>query len=87
MEQIGLFDAKTRLSEICDTVARSGQPVPVTRRGKPLVRIEPVRIDASTISERRAAYITQYGAQEQADEVDFEAPPRSQTTVDFRLEE
>ena len=31
-----------RLSEICDEVARQKQPVVLTKRGKALVRIEPV---------------------------------------------
>ncbi|MEZ5278047.1 MAG: type II toxin-antitoxin system Phd/YefM family antitoxin [Opitutaceae bacterium] len=38
---MGLFDAKNRFSELCDTVARTSEPVLVTRRGKPLVRVVP----------------------------------------------
>jgi prevent-host-death family protein len=40
MKQVGLFDAKTRFSEICDQVAQLGEAVIITRRGQPLVRIE-----------------------------------------------
>jgi prevent-host-death family protein len=40
---IGLFEAKTKFSEICNQVAAKGIAVVVTRRGKPLVRIEPIR--------------------------------------------
>ena len=36
---IGLFEAKTRLSEICQEVATGGGTVRVTRRGAPWVRI------------------------------------------------
>ena len=33
MKTVGIFEAKTKLSEICDEVARSGVGVVVTRRG------------------------------------------------------
>jgi len=42
MTTIGLFEAKTKLSELCEQVARRRQAVVITRRGRPLVRIEPV---------------------------------------------
>ncbi len=42
MKKIGLFDAKTRFSEICEQVAQGGESVIVTRRGQPPVRIEPL---------------------------------------------
>ncbi|MCH7226135.1 type II toxin-antitoxin system Phd/YefM family antitoxin [Haloferula sp. A504] len=41
MESIGIFEAKTKLSSICERVARTGAPVLVCRRGKPLVVISP----------------------------------------------
>lgn len=41
MKTVKLFDAKNRISELCETVARSGEPCLVTRRGKPLVRVVP----------------------------------------------
>ena len=41
MTRIGLFEAKTKFSEICEEVARKGETVVVTRRGKPIVKIEP----------------------------------------------
>lgn len=61
MFSIGLFDAKNRLSEICEKVATSGEPCLVTRRGKPLVRITPVREERAasvwdTVEESRARY-------------------------------
>ena len=39
MKTMGLFEAKNRFSGVCDEVAKSGEPLVVTRRGKPLVRI------------------------------------------------
>lgn len=41
MTTIGLFEAKTRFSEICRQVAGSGEEVLVTLRGRPLVRLLP----------------------------------------------
>ena len=42
MVTVGLFEAKTKLSELCEQVAKRREPVVITRRGRPLVRIEPV---------------------------------------------
>jgi len=42
MKSVGLFEAKTKLSEICNWVADRRRAIVVTRRGKPLVRIEPI---------------------------------------------
>lgn len=61
MKTVGIFEAKTRLSEICDEVARSGRSVVVTRRGKPIVRIEPVESDQHSVWEDRAEYIARKG--------------------------
>ena len=41
METIGIFEAKTKLPSVCDQVAASGQPVTISRRGKPLVVVSP----------------------------------------------
>jgi prevent-host-death family protein len=43
MATVGIFDAKTRLSEIAERVKRTGEPVTVTKRGVPLVEIVPCR--------------------------------------------
>ena len=64
MTSIGLFEAKTRFSEICERVAASRAAVVVTRRGKPLVRIEPVGKDKNklcSVWERRARYEKKHG--------------------------
>ncbi|MEN8693977.1 MAG: type II toxin-antitoxin system Phd/YefM family antitoxin [Akkermansiaceae bacterium] len=42
METIGIFEAKTHLPSVCDKVAESGQPITISRRGKPLVVVSPV---------------------------------------------
>jgi prevent-host-death family protein len=77
MKTVGLFEAKTKLSEICSYVAEEGTPVVVTRRGKPIVRIEPVPEQALTIRERREAYLSRYAKQEKRDRTDFTTPIRS----------
>ena len=41
-ETIGIFEAKTKFSELCEQVARTGKEIVVTRRGKRVVRIAPV---------------------------------------------
>lgn len=42
MKTLGLFDTKNRFSEVCEQVARTGEPCTVTKRGRALVRIVPV---------------------------------------------
>lgn len=79
MNAIGLFEAKTKLSEICAEVSAKGVGVLVTRRGKPLVRIEPVRppkSNARGIWDRRAALIKSSGPLKE----DFNLPSRSKQT-------
>ena len=76
MTTVGIFEAKTRLSEICGRVAQTGEPVVVTRRGVPLVRIDPVgpeRGTGSTIWELRDRFVEVDGDLE----VDLELPPRT----------
>jgi prevent-host-death family protein len=73
MKTVGLFEAKTRLSEICDEVARSKDSVVITRRGKPLVRIDPVETDKFSVWEDRVEYIARTGRLKQ----EFDLPPRS----------
>jgi prevent-host-death family protein len=84
--KIGLFEAKTRFSEICESVAQSKQAVTVTRRGKPLVLILPAEEQFQSILQRRVAYMKRYGRLEQVDEEDFE-PTRSEDIGTFVLDE
>ena len=39
MKTVGVFDAKTHLSELID----GGEPVTITRHGKPVATLTPVR--------------------------------------------
>lgn len=83
MKQVGIFEAKTRLSEICDEVARSGIGVVVTRRGKPLVRIDPVAADRMSVWEEREAYVARRGMLQE----EYDPPPRSPELPASPLEE
>jgi prevent-host-death family protein len=55
MERVNLVDAKAHLSELVERAA-SGEPVCITRRGKPMARIAPVEMPRKRIdpSARRA---------------------------------
>ena len=88
MRTIGIFEAKTKLSDICDEVARTGMPVMVTRRGTALVRIDPIQKEPRlTVKERRAQYLVKHGATEEVDPVEFEPAARSREESGFRIEE
>ena len=87
MKTIGIFEAKTKLSDICDEVARTGLPVLVTRRGTALVRIEPVQEQRLSVKERLAQYKVKHGPTEPADPEEFELPARSREESKFRIEE
>ena len=87
MKTVGIFEAKTKLSEICDEVARTRTRVTITRRGSPLVYIEPIVEQRLTIKERRAAYMSAHGAGESDDAADFEPAARSREKSPYRIEE
>jgi antitoxin (DNA-binding transcriptional repressor) of toxin-antitoxin stability system len=61
MRSIGLFEAKTHFSEICDEVAQSSEPRLVLKRGKPHVRIEPIATKALGVWSARDAYDAKHG--------------------------
>lgn len=42
MRVIGIFEAKTKFSSLCKTVADNREPILVQKRGQPLVVISPV---------------------------------------------
>lgn len=52
---MGLFDAKTRLSELVEHVAKGGDDIVITRRGKAVARLVP--IDESSEVERSLALL------------------------------
>ena len=85
MKSIGLFEAKTRFSEICDEVAGTHQPVTVTKRGRPLVCIQPIESAVLTIRERRARYLVRHGKKEKPDRKDFQPAQRSTELSEFNL--
>ena len=87
MKTIGIFDAKTRLSEICEEVAETHEAVTITKRGKPLVRIDPVEAAVQTIRERREVYMAAHGATEGPAGSDFEPAVRSTEVSDFGIED
>lgn len=75
MTTIGLFEAKTKLSELCEQVARRREAVVITRRGRPLVRIEPVGPGngmASSVWDARDAWEKKHGPVRE----DLEIPAR-----------
>lgn len=59
---VGIFEAKNRLSELCEKVALTGEPLLIRRRGEPLVRIMPLPAGEeqgsvwSTVKESAAKY-------------------------------
>jgi prevent-host-death family protein len=74
MKSIGLFEAKSKFSEICDTVARTGRPVQVTRRGSPIAIISKWQSpkDSASVWERRKEFERRHGPLDE----DFDLPPR-----------
>lgn len=79
MLTIGLFEAKTKLSELCEQVAKRREPVIITRRGRPLVRIEPVgpgKGMSSSVWDARSAWEKKHGPVREQ----FKAPARSRQT-------
>jgi len=83
MRTVGIFEAKAKLSEICEQVARSGESVVVTRRGRPLVKIEPAEVDRSSVWEDRAEYIARRGNIKE----EFDLPERSREVPASPLDE
>ena len=42
MDAIGIFEAKTKFTSICEKVVRTGQAVVVSKRGRPMVMVTPI---------------------------------------------
>ncbi len=79
MNAIGLFEAKTTFSEICERVATTGVAVVVTRRGKPLVTIQPIPVPKGrpvSVWDRRADFEKKNGRFTE----DFSLPKREKQT-------
>lgn len=47
---MGLFDAKTRLSELVEQVAQGGDDIVITRRGKAVARLVPIEPESEVES-------------------------------------
>lgn len=77
MKTVGLFEAKTHLSKLCDEVARSGKPVLISRRGAPLVQIAPVEPDSTDAQSSILDDLRRWDSKHPEDDsLDFEPPPR-----------
>ncbi|MCK5198308.1 MAG: type II toxin-antitoxin system Phd/YefM family antitoxin [Spirochaetales bacterium] len=63
MKAIGIFEVKTKISEICETVKETHEPVLITKRGKPMVRIIPIdeSDEKSNIWNQRQKFIDNNG--------------------------
>ncbi|MEX1117446.1 MAG: type II toxin-antitoxin system Phd/YefM family antitoxin [Terrimicrobiaceae bacterium] len=42
MKTVGIFEAKTKFTSLCEEVVRTGQAVVVSKRGAPMVLVSPV---------------------------------------------
>ena len=75
MNQAGIFEVKNKLSEFCEDVASRGDPLVVTRHGKPLVKIVPYTEEekSSSVWDSVGECQTKYGSLQD----DFELPPRN----------
>lgn len=63
MKSIGIFEVKTKISEICERVKETHEPVLITKRGVPMVRIIPIESPEgrSNIWNQRKKYIDNNG--------------------------
>ncbi len=63
MKAIGIFEVKTKISEICENVKENCEPVLITKRGIPMVKIIPLENPEkqSSIWNRRAEFISAHG--------------------------
>lgn len=75
MESVALYDAKNRLSELCNKVTETGEPCIISRRGRPIVKLVPVSEadGASSVWESVEEAQAKYGSLDQ----DIELPERS----------
>ena len=52
--EVGIFEAKTRLSELVDLVSTNGDEVVITKRGRPVARLMPTASEASAVEDALA---------------------------------
>lgn len=60
MKRVGMFDAKTRFSEIVAAAAR-GETTVVTKKGKPVAEIGPIRSDERAEVRRTIERLRRHG--------------------------
>lgn len=85
MNSIGLSEAKTKFSGVCEAVSTNGRAVTVTRRGKPIVTIAPIPLSKAkprSIWSLRAEYELKHGRLKE----EFELPARGKQTRRNSLE-
>jgi prevent-host-death family protein len=78
MKIVGVFEAKTKLSELCEEVVRTGETVIISRRGRPLVQIAPLpeldRDESESVWDTVRKLDKEF--ENEPDGPDFEPPPR-----------
>lgn len=81
MQFVGIYEAKTRFSALIELVEQ-GEEVRITRHGKEVVRMLPVRRRPVITDEQIARELEQIQALHQT----IKAPEATKTVVDFRQE-
>lgn len=79
MTMVGIIQAKTQFSKLCERVAKRREPIVITRRGRPLVRLEPISAGngkKSSVWSARAAWDAKHGPVREK----FSLPARSRQT-------
>jgi prevent-host-death family protein len=64
MNTIGIFEAETKFAQLCEQVYHTQEPVLITKKGVPFVRIEPITSysqQPSTVWKSREAFIEHCG--------------------------
>lgn len=88
MSEIGIFEAKTKLSEICTQVKEAGAEYIITRRGRPIARITGIvtkRDESTSILTRMAETEREHGkiSEDEGDFPEVWLNRRSQRTDPF----
>jgi prevent-host-death family protein len=78
MREVGVLEAKTRLSALLDEIERTGEPVVITRHGKPVARLSPERPRRQWTAETFEAVI------KRRDEIAREAEARGAEPFDWK---
>ena len=73
MKKVGIYEAKTHLSQLCEETAQSGEACLISKNGKPLVKIVPYRssVDPESVWDTVEESKGRYGPLD-----DFDLPDR-----------